>query len=72
MSHRISADEDLAAREQMADPAAQAWRLALWPLAGLAYLVVVVSGGGLRRSRQAARACRSFPRGAPVTRRAQG
>jgi Protein of unknown function (DUF3040) len=51
---RINAGQIMPAHEQLRSRARPVRRVLLWPVAGIAFLLVVVAGGGASRARQAA------------------
>ena len=51
---RINAGQTMPAHEQLRSRAGPLRRVLLWPVAGIAFLLVVVAGGGAIRARQAA------------------
>ncbi|MGH3153785.1 MAG: hypothetical protein ACRDOB_24055 [Streptosporangiaceae bacterium] len=51
---RINAGQTMPAHEQLRSRPGPLRRVLLWPVAGTAFLLVVVAGGGASRARQAA------------------
>jgi hypothetical protein len=76
---RLNADEAMPGWEQVRIPPSLGWRVLLWPIAALAFLLVYAAGGGASAARGAAVACgarrralgdgRAVPSAGQVTRR---
>ncbi|MGD0700493.1 MAG: hypothetical protein ABSA02_11480 [Trebonia sp.] len=54
---RLAAGERMPGREQLRTSPALDWRVVLWPMASIAFLVVYAAGGGAAAARSAALAC---------------
>jgi hypothetical protein len=54
---RLNAGEIMPGREQLRTSPVLDWHLLLWPIAGLAFLVIFAAGGGTVAARSAALAC---------------
>jgi hypothetical protein len=63
---QLNADETMPGWEQLRIPRAFGWHVLLWPVAALAFLVVLAAGGGAGAARGAAVACGARRRDRPV------
>jgi hypothetical protein len=59
--NQLNAAAPMPGWEQLRTPAALGWRVLLWPIASVTFLLVCAAGGGSNRARYAALAC-----GAPL------
>lgn len=50
---RINAEETMPSQEQLRPGLARPWRALWWPMAGAAFLVTIIAGGGSGQARRA-------------------